>query len=170
MKKLTSAAMIFFMGLVCFSYGFFPYCPAVLADIGPETVSNGSPPTVPENLRGEISMFFRFIFALAIVLILLILTLWVLRQALKVRFFGAAGGAIDLLAIRHIDQRKAIALVRVGNRVLIVGLAENSLSSLGELTSEEIGALTLDKNDESGIRNLPVFKRFFGRKAAGDGR
>jgi len=117
------------------------------------------------SVHSEINLFFRFIIGLAIVIILLILTLWVLKQVMKLRVSGIADDAIDVLAIRYVEQRKAIALVRVLNRVLIVGIAESSRSTLGELTSEEIGSLQLDKKTQPRVWNNTIFTRLFRKKS-----
>jgi len=157
--------------MVCLPDGPVPSLCAQATSAGTDTVSGGPSLTYPHNLHAEINLFFRFIIALAIVLFLLILTLWVLKRIMKVRAFGVSGDAIDILAVRYIDQRKAIALARVGSRVLIIGIAENSLTSLGELTSEEIGNLTLGRNVESGIWNKPIFQSLFRKKTGrGEGR
>ena len=146
-----SVALKFVILIISLCFPFFR--PAVL--IAAQAVHNS-----------EVNLFFRFIIGLAIVIILLILTLWVLKQVMKLRVSGIADNAIDVLAIRYVEQRKAVALIRVLNRVLIVGIADNSLSTLGELTSEEIGSLKLDKKTRPGIRNNSIFKKFFRKKSA----
>ncbi|MFC1490710.1 flagellar biosynthetic protein FliO [Candidatus Latescibacterota bacterium] len=103
------------------------------------------------SLNSDINLFARLIFALAIVLILLILTLWFLKYIMKLRNTGVVNGEIDVLQIRYIEPKKAIAIVRVLNRVMIIGLAENSISALGELSSEEIGDLNFDIKTDPGI-------------------
>jgi len=128
-------------------------------------VSGDSLAAYTNSINSEINLYIRFIIGLAIVIILLILTLWVLKQVMKLRVSGVADNAIDVLAIRYVEQRKAVALVRVLNRVLIVGIAENSLTTLGELTSEEIGSLKLEKKTLPGIWNNTFFTRFFGKKS-----
>ena len=127
-------------------------------------VSGDSLAAYTNSINSEVNLFFRFIIGLAIVIILLILTLWVLKQVMKLRVSGVADNAVDVLAIRYVEQRKAVALIRVLNRVLIVGIADNSLSTLGELTSEEIGSLKLDKKTRPGIWKNSIFKRFFSKK------
>lgn len=130
------------------------------------TVSGDSLATYTNPVNSDVNLFFRFIIGLAIVLILLILTLWVLKQVMKLSVSGIADNTIDVLAIRYVEQKKAVALIRVLNRVLIVGIADNSLSTLGELTSEEVGSLKLDKKTRPGNWNKSIFKRFFRKKSA----
>ncbi|MFC1538594.1 flagellar biosynthetic protein FliO [Candidatus Latescibacterota bacterium] len=115
------------------------------------TVSGDSLTSLSNSINSDINLFLRFIFALAIVLILLILTLWFLKYIMKLRNTGITNGEIDVLEIKYIEPKKAIAIIRVLNRVMIVGLAENSITALGELSSEEIGNLNLDKKINPGI-------------------
>ena len=162
-----SVALKFVIIIISLCFPFFR--PAVLIaaqavhNTGAVSVDSLAAHTNPIN--SEVNLFFRFIIGLAIVIILLILTLWVLKQFMKLRVSGIADDAIDVLAIRYVEQRKAVALVRVLNKVLIVGIAENSLSTLGELTSEEIGGLKLDKKTRPGIWNNSIFTRFFRKKS-----
>ncbi|GAI83029.1 unnamed protein product, partial [marine sediment metagenome] len=87
-----------------------------------------------------------------------------LKYILRFRTSGIKNGAIDILAIRYIEQKKAIAIIRVLKRVLIIGIAENSISTLGELSSEEIGSLKLDKKTEPGTFGN-ILSRYMGRKS-----
>jgi flagellar biogenesis protein FliO len=103
------------------------------------------------SLNSDINLFVRFIFALAIVLILLILTLWFLKYIMKLRSSAGTGGVINVLEIRYIEPKKAIAIIKVLNKVMIIGLAENSITALGDLSPEEIGELKLDKKIDPGI-------------------
>ena len=119
------------------------------------------------SLDSELNLFGNFIIViigLAIVIILLILTVWVLKQILRLRGSGVVDGAIDVLAIRYIEQKKAVALIRVLGRVLIIGIAENSVTTLGELSSEEIGNLNLGKKTESGVFSN-ILARFWIKKS-----
>ena len=149
-----------------FFRGFFPVTVLVAADNGTGHVGAAdSLGTFTSPLASELSFFLRFIFALAIVIILLIITLWVLKQILKFRVSGPTTGAIDVLTVHYLDQKKAVALVRIQRRVLIVGIAENSLSTLGELAPEEIDELKLNTTTETSVFGN-VLARFFGRKKA----
>ncbi|MFC1551450.1 flagellar biosynthetic protein FliO [Candidatus Latescibacterota bacterium] len=147
-----------FRGLFCtvsYILSFMLFLPARVysaegaQDFG--AVSGDSLVSYSNSLNSDINLFVRFIFALAIVLILLILTLWFLKYIMKLRNSGGAHGEIDVLEIRYIEPKKAIAIVRVLNRVMIIGLAENSITALGDLSSEEIGKLNLDKKTDPGI-------------------
>ena len=164
LKNCVAISLVITVVYLCFSL----FNPAVLCSAqtvhGTVMGSGDSLSAKTNTITSEINLFFRFIIGLAIVIILLILTLWVLKQVMKLRVSGVADDAIDVLAIRYIEQRKAVTLIRVLNRVLIVGIAENSISALGELTSEEIGSLKLDKKTELGIWNN-ILTKFLKKKS-----
>lgn len=128
--------------------------------------AGGSLPLSPDSLTSELGLFVRFIFALAIVLILLILTLWALKRLSRFRGAGVSDSAIDVLSIRYIERNKAVALVRIVDRVLIIGIAENALTTLGELSSEELDAVTIDATAEPGVFGN-VLTRFTGKRSDG---
>jgi len=137
----------------------FPFVLNAQAD--GESVSPDSLAAYPSFVASDVKLFFQLIFGLAIVIILLILTLWVLRFIMRSRLTGAAGAAGDavtVLTIRYLDPRKAVALVRIMNRVFIIGVADQSLTTLGELTPEEAGALQRDATN-----NHQVFANIFDR-------
>ena len=95
------------------------------------------------SLGPEINLYVRFIFGLAIVIILLILTLWLLKHLMRFKTPGMDANAIDVISIRYLEQKKAVALVRVLDRVLIVGISDSAVSLLGELTPEEASGLKI---------------------------
>ena len=85
---------------------------------------------------------FTVILALLLVIGLLVLTLWLFRGILRMnRFPGMSQGPVSILEIRHIDPKRAVTLVRVLDRVLIVAWTDNGVALLGELTPDEASRL-----------------------------
>lgn len=100
--------------------------------------------------------------ALAITIVLLVLALYFFRKILRVKgMAGAGAGAVQVLEIHHIDPKKKIVLVKVLDRVLIVGCADNAIANLGELSSDEIGRLNVEKRIDPGVFKA-VLNRFTG--------
>ena len=101
--------------------------------------------------------------ALGFTIVLLIIALWIFRKILRLQgSTRVRGSAVQVLEIQHIDPKKSIALVRILDRVLIVGCAENSMSSLGELSFEDIERLNFREPGDTGIfRN--ILGRFTGK-------
>lgn len=112
--------------------------PAICAGAGDGSAS-GVPGMAEFDLIGRT---FTVIIALVIVIGLLIFTLWLFRRILGMnRFPGIPQGAVSILEIRHIDPKRAITLVRVMDRVLIVAWTDNGVALLGELTPDETSQL-----------------------------
>ncbi|MHB9027360.1 MAG: FliO/MopB family protein [Candidatus Latescibacterota bacterium] len=92
----------------------------------------------------------QVVFALAITIVLLVGAVWVFKKILGFkRFPGIPGGAIRILEIHYLDPKKAIALVKILDRTFIVGYADSSISTLGELTPEETARLDDNRQTES---------------------
>ncbi len=90
--------------------------------------------------------------ALGLTIVLLVAAVWILKRILKFREIpGLTGGAVSILEMHYIAPKKAVALVKVLERILIVGISEQSLNTLGELTPEEIKNLEVGKKPESGV-------------------
>jgi len=94
--------------------------------------------------------------ALALTLVLLVALVWVMKRMMSLRnTYGIAGSDLSVLEMHHLGPKKAVALVKVLDRVLIVGVSEQSLNTLGELTPDEIEKLKAGKgNEPSGFRNI----------------
>lgn len=114
----------------------FPFFAAATTGTDPLTVA-GAP---------EINLFWQtlqVVLALGVTLALLIATVWMFKKILRFKQFpGISGGAIHVLEIHYIDPKKAIALVKVMDRVLILGYADSSITTLGELSDGEAARLT----------------------------
>ena len=126
---------------------------------------NGTPPGGPElNLFGQT---LQVLFALILTLVLLVGTVWLFRRILRGRVFsGVSGGAIRILEMQYLDPKKAVALVRVVDRVFILGYTESSLACLGELSPDE--AARVEKNGSAGA-SVPfgnILARVMNRRGA----
>lgn len=67
----------------------------------------------------------------------LVLATWGIR---KIGLSGVAGSkAIEVIARQPLDARRAIYLVRVGKRVLVVGASDGALTRLGSTSVEALG-------------------------------
>jgi len=119
-----------------------------------------------DTTRSNVNLFFQVLSVigwLAVVLVLLVFALWVLKKVLRLKGgTGSAGGTIQILEIKHLDQKKSIALVKVFDRVLIVGCTDSSLSGLGELSAEEISRMKFEEPEDTGVFDT-VLSRFTGK-------
>ena len=89
-------------------------------------------------------LFARLIFSLAIVIGLM----WVAANVLRKRgFTGVAsrrttrGPQIELIARRPLGRNSSVAVVRVGERSLVLGVTEHQVTNLGEVEFDEIDVI-----------------------------
>ena len=87
--------------------------------------------------------------------------LYVATRALRRISGERAGGPLEVLARQPLDGRRAVYLVRVGKRVLIVGAGDGALTRLG---STSLAAVKGELEKEApGFRE--VLSRAVGRRA-----
>jgi flagellar protein FliO/FliZ len=88
-------------------------------------------------------LFARLIFSLAVVIGLM----WVAANVLRKRGFSGAGTRrgprgpqVDLVARRALGRNAAIAVVRVGERSMVIGITDHQVTNLGEvdLTDDDL--------------------------------
>jgi flagellar protein FliO/FliZ len=89
-------------------------------------------------------LFARLIFSLAVVIGLM----WVAANVLRKRgFTGVAsrrttrGPQIELIARRPLGRNSSVAVVRVGDRSLVLGVTEQQVTNLGEVELDEIDVI-----------------------------
>jgi flagellar biosynthetic protein FliO len=54
---------------------------------------------------------------------------------------GLGSGAISVLHKTHIAPKKAIYVVKVGRKAMVVGVTDTQINHLSDLTEEELGSL-----------------------------
>ena len=110
----------------------------------------------------EINFFMSLVkvaVALVFTLALLVAAVWFIKRFLSARSVpGLSGGAISIMEIQYIGPRKSIALVRIAGRVFIIGISDQSMSTLGELLPEDIANLPDNAPSSTGFSS--ILKRF----------
>jgi flagellar protein FliO/FliZ len=53
---------------------------------------------------------------------------------------GRASGALQLLGRLPLDARRSIVLVKVGERVFVIGVGDGAMTKLGEVAAEDVPA------------------------------
>ena len=94
-----------------------------------------------------VELVIRVVFSLAVVLGLL----WFIARTSSRRFGGAARSMVRIVARQPLARSASLAVVEVGDRVLVVGVSENGVSLLTELDPSELPAPA-----ESTVEDLPV--------------
>jgi flagellar biogenesis protein FliO len=89
-------------------------------------------------------------FALLLVVLLIVGIAKVIGRKQSALEGAFAQEVFDILARRAIDSRNSIALIRVGDKLIIVGLSQNGMTTLSEITDQaEVERLTnLSKANE----------------------
>ncbi len=85
--------------------------------------------------------FFAVFLALAAVIGLLFLTMYITKRLMKFTGFKSGGG-IKIIDCVSVGQDKTIAAVRAGEKKLLVGITSAGINVLCELSDEDIEALT----------------------------
>jgi flagellar biogenesis protein FliO len=62
---------------------------------------------------------------------------------------GRAGGPLELVGRLPLDGRRTVYLVRVGRRVLVLGAGDQALTSLAELSADEVAGLGTEVSEVS---------------------
>jgi flagellar biogenesis protein FliO len=126
----------------------------------PEETSNPSP-----NLFATL---LRLLAALLVIVALIILTVWGLKLVWDKKGwnqFAEEGKPLKVLTSVHIAPRKAIYLIEVGSRILVVGVGNEEMHCLDIIKdSEEVGTLR-----EAALHGFPkIFNRISQRQNAAD--
>lgn len=85
----------------------------------------------------------KMLSALAVVILAVYMAMYALKRLNNRRSAGsAAPGSLDLMQTIYVGPHKTVSLVRVGKRSVLVGVTEQNISTLTELTAEETDSLT----------------------------
>ncbi|GEM_PF-5119925 len=71
--------------------------------------------------------------------------------------------AMEVLGRTHLDQKRYVSLLRVGKRVLVVGVSQDEIHSLSEITDEEEITAILEVARPKTEMGLTLFQRLFQR-------
>ncbi len=71
--------------------------------------------------------------------------------------------AMEVLGRTHLDQRRYVSLLRVGKRVLVVGVSPDEIHALSEITDEEEITAILEVARPKTEMGLTLFQRLFQR-------
>jgi flagellar biosynthetic protein FliO len=124
--------------------------------------------TAPRE-AGTLALLFGVLWKLALVVVLIWVTVWLLR-----RFMGtgvaapASGGPIRVLATRHLDARHAVWIIEIGERFLIVGTGGGGVSLLGEIASPVERAAIREGLRESGAKFTSYLSTWAARMSGGE--
>jgi len=88
------------------------------------------------NGGGLFKDWLQTVLALALVIGLILLLRWALKKIGPGGRLFAAGGAVDVLATTGLSSKERLILVRLGERLLLLGSTPSGLRTLCEITDE----------------------------------
>ena len=93
----------------------------------------------------------KMLSALVIVIVAVYLAMFALKKLSNRKAAGtAAPGSLDLMQTVYVGPHKTVSLVRVGGRSVLVGVTDQNISLLTELTPQETEELTVDTSEQPG--------------------
>nr|WP_286206654.1 flagellar biosynthetic protein FliO [Thauera linaloolentis] len=105
----------------------------------------------PAELAGSL---FQMLSGLAVVIALLLACLWLIRRLAAPR--GSAA-AIKVLGAAAVGPRERVVLVRLGEQVLVLGVAPGSVTKLHEMRPEDLPPATGGGAPPSPQRSFPAW-------------
>jgi flagellar protein FliO/FliZ len=92
----------------------------------------------------------KMIGALLVVLLLMYFTFQVLKRVSGGKMIGSKGKkSLEVIEATHLAPKKSVALVRVGERAVMVGVTDHQITLLSELSPEETGKLIEKRQEEA---------------------
>lgn len=94
----------------------------------------------------------RVVFSLAVILGLL----WFIARTSSRKFGGTARSAVRVVARQPLARSASLAVVEVGDRVLVVGVSEHGVNLLTEMDPDELPAPVVPETVASATQSAPV--------------
>jgi flagellar protein FliO/FliZ len=123
----------------------------------PETSSSPSP--------GIFSTFIRLVLAIVLTVGLIYITIWGLKIIWEKRGLtnnADEGKPIKVLTSTYLAPRKAIHLVEVGNRILVLGVGNNEITRL-DIITDSAEVQSIRQSTQTGFHN--ILERLINREA-----
>lgn len=100
--------------------------------------------------------FIQFLTVLIIFIFVLFITYFTTKWVGNIQKGQYAGRNIELLDAGRLTQTQYIQVVRVGKKVLILGISKDNITLLGECQMEDLEVSTDDKTGTGGIENFQM--------------
>ena len=98
-------------------------------------------------------MIVRLVLSLAFVAAVL----WFAARLARKRGLGSSGGLVEVVAHQRMGRASTVNVLRIGDRVLVVGATEQQVTLLAELDGEAVEATLADRATAgAGARPLPA--------------
>ncbi len=99
------------------------------------------------------SMVVRLVLSLAAIIALIVLTLWGVRRLQGRRWTGKMNAKpIQVIDRVHLAPKRSLDVIAVGDRILLLGVTENGINLLTELTADEKNQLETTQTASGGFQ------------------
>jgi len=124
--------------------GWALFAPPAWAGNATEPVGEAiASPSVGMGTADLLPSLWRLFGALALVLVLVWGTMWLARRVLRGRVAGVNRSDLKVIDRVYLAPRRSVEIVSVGNRVLVLGVTDQAISMLTELSDEDIPSTAL---------------------------
>ncbi|TET32148.1 MAG: hypothetical protein E3J72_20675 [Planctomycetota bacterium] len=119
----------------------------------------------PSSRRSTASVIGSMVFWLVIVAVVIFGMVWIMKRFLGGSRLVGAGSIGRILGRSHVSPKHQIAYLHVGNKVLVIGLAGDTMTTLAEITEPaEVEALVGSASSAQPGAIEKTFRRFFRRE------
>ncbi len=107
-----------------------------------DTLLAQSPEATPEFVGTAMPSMLRMISALVIVIACIYGGLWLLKRSMNRGLARGGGRILEVLETTAVAPKKTISLVRVADKAVLVGVTDNGITMLTELSPEKTAEIT----------------------------
>jgi flagellar biosynthetic protein FliO len=133
---------------------------AQLAEAGPAKLLSDNPsplfadnPNLPVRLADNLStkeLFFKMMISVLLVVVLGVGAIYISKRFLP-RITNLSGKEVHIVETVHIGPRRAVHLLKIGNRQLLIGSTNESITKLADVTDAWMDLSLQETNDNMRI-------------------
>ena len=103
--------------------------------------------------------FLNMIVVLGVAVIVLIFVIWLIKKLGGNQFALSNPDAMKLVNTLQLGDRKFVTVLKVGERHILLGVTNNSINTLAELTEDDIKKLPTQGSDSGGQSFAEILKK-----------
>ncbi len=108
----------------------------------------------------------QVILALSVVLVLIVAVSYIFRRYLVGMRQGSGGGVIEILAHSALTPKQSLSLVKLGDRILLLGISPGHIARLDVIDNPDEVAIILGRIEENSAQSISgTFKKLFHRES-----
>lgn len=123
---------------------------------GRQNSSEGGAPGLPS--------LFSMLFYIGFICSLFVGALYLVKKYLPGHRQLFSHPAMEVLGRTHLDQKRYASLLRVGKRIIVVGVSQDEMRTLSEITDDEEITMIMDAARPKTEHGLTIFQKLFQRQ------